>query len=162
MKLPLEGVHIVELSEAYAIPYATRLLADWGAEVIKIESWTRPDSNRVSPFPDNKGGEECWNLGAVNHEPNRNKYVFGLNLDKPEAKEVFADLMRRTDLVAENFTPRVMQNFGFGYERLKAIKEDIIMVSSTGFGHSGPWTNYSAWGMTLEPTAGLSYLTGYP
>lgn len=162
MAPPLAGIRVVELSEGFAIPYACRLLADMGAEVIKIESWMRPDSNRTWPVPENKRGPEFWNEGALNHDANRGKYIFGLHLDSPESKQVFTKLVERSDIIAENYTPRVMKNFGFDYEQLREIKRDIIMISSTGFGHSGPWTNYSSFGMTLEPTAGLSNLTGYP
>jgi crotonobetainyl-CoA:carnitine CoA-transferase CaiB-like acyl-CoA transferase len=160
--LPLEGIRIVELAEAFAMPFATKLLADMGAEVIKIESWRRLDASRVWPYPENRPGEQFWNQGALNHEQNRGKYVLGLDLGVPEGKEVFLDLVRRADVVAENYTPRVLKNFGLDYERLRAVKPDLIMISSTGFGHSGPWTNYSAFGSALEPTAGISHLTGYP
>jgi crotonobetainyl-CoA:carnitine CoA-transferase CaiB-like acyl-CoA transferase len=159
--LPLRGVRILEPAQAYAVPHGTRLLAALGAEVIKIESRARPDTARVWPFPDNRPGREFWNQSGIFHEPNRNKLGTTIDLASAGGKALFLRLVAVADVVAENFTPRVMRQFGLGCERLRSEKPDLIMVSSTGYGHSGPWTNYSAWGSSLEPTTGLSELTGY-
>jgi len=144
------------------VPHATRLLADLGADVIKVESCVRPDVTRVWPFPDNEPGEEFWNRGGIYNEPNRNKRAITLDLRTPQGVEVFKRLIATTDVLCENYTPRVMTQFGLGYDVLVSVKSDLIMLSSTGFGHTGPWTAYTAWGFTLEPTAGISHYVGRP
>ena len=159
---PLAGIRVIECGEAYAVPHATRLLADLGADVIKVESCIRPDVCRVWPFPDNEPGEQFWNRGGIFNEPNRNKRDLTLDLRKPRGVEVFKRLVATADVVCENYTPRVMAQFGLDYAALSAIKPDLIMLSSTGFGHTGPWSNYTAWGFTLEPTAGISHFVGRP
>jgi crotonobetainyl-CoA:carnitine CoA-transferase CaiB-like acyl-CoA transferase len=159
---PLAGIRVIECGEAYAVPHATRLLADLGADVIKVESCIRPDVCRVWPFPDNEPGEQFWNRGGIFNEPNRNKRDITLDLRKPEGVAVFRRLVATADVVCENYTPRVMAQFGLDYPTLSAIKPDLIMLSSTGFGHTGPWSNYTAWGFTLEPTAGISHFVGRP
>ena len=159
---PLAGIRVIECGEAYAVPHATRLLADLGADVIKVESCIRPDVCRVWPFPDNEPGEQFWNRGGIFNEPNRNKRDLTLDLRKPQGVDVFKRLMATADVVCENYTPRVMAQFGLDYAALSAIKPDLIMLSSTGFGHTGPWSNYTAWGFTLEPTAGISHFVGRP
>lgn len=159
---PLRGIRVIECGEAYAIPHATRLLADMGADVIKVESCIRPDVSRVWPFPNNDPGEEFWNRGAIFNEPNRNKRGITLDLRTPDGVEIFRSLVATADVVCENYTPRVMAQFGLDYPALVAVKPDIIMVSSTGYGHTGPWTHYTAWGFTLEPTAGISHFVGRP
>jgi crotonobetainyl-CoA:carnitine CoA-transferase CaiB-like acyl-CoA transferase len=159
---PLRGIRIVECGEAYAVPHATRLLADMGADVIKVESCVRPDVSRVWPFPNNDPGDEFWNRGAIFNEPNRNKRAITLDLRTADGVALFKKLIATADILCENYTPRVMAQFGLDHASLVAVKSDIIMLSSTGFGHSGPWSNYTAWGFTVEPTAGISHFVGYP
>ena len=159
---PLAGVRVVECGEAYAVPHATRLLADMGADVIKVESRVRPDVARVWPFPNNEPGDAFWNRGAVYHEPNRNKRAITLDLRAAAGVEVFKRLVATADILCENYTPRVMAQFGLGYGDLVAVKPDLIMLSSTGYGHTGPWRDYTAWGFTIEPTAGISEFVGRP
>lgn len=159
---PLAGVRVVECGEAYAVPHATRMLADMGADVIKVESRVRPDVARVWPFPNNEPGEAFWNRGAIYHEPNRNKRAITLDLRAAEGVEVFKRLIATADVLCENYTPRVMAQFGLGYTDLIVVKPDLIMLSSTGYGHTGPWRDYTAWGFTIEPTAGISEFVGRP
>jgi crotonobetainyl-CoA:carnitine CoA-transferase CaiB-like acyl-CoA transferase len=159
---PLRGIRVLECGEAYAVPHGTRLLADLGADVIKVESCVRPDVSRVWPFPNNQPGDEFWNRGAIFNEPNRNKRAITLDLRTAAGVEIFKRLVATADVLCENYTPRVMAQFGCDYGSLVAVKPDLIMVSSTGFGHSGPWTNYTAWGFTVEPTAGISHFVGNP
>lgn len=159
---PLRGIRVVECGEAYAVPHATRLFADMGADVIKVESCIRPDVTRVWPFPNNDPGEEFWNRGGIFNEPNRNKRAITLDLRTPEGVEIFRRLIATADVLCENYTPRVMVQFGLDYASLVQVKPDLIMLSSTGFGHTGPWTDYTAWGFTLEPTAGISHFVGRP
>jgi crotonobetainyl-CoA:carnitine CoA-transferase CaiB-like acyl-CoA transferase len=132
-----------------------------GAESIKVESITRPDMNRMWPFPDNQAGPAFWNQGSYFNEVNRNKLGITLDLTRAEGKAIFRRLVALSDVVGENYTPRVMAQLGLDYATLSEDRPDLIMVSSSAFGHSGPWRNYRAWGHTLEPTCGLSQVTGY-
>lgn len=161
-RLPLEGVRILEISLAWAVPYAMKLLAVLGAEVIKVESHTRPDVNRVVPFPENRRGERWWDTSGMYHTANLSKLGATLNFSTPEGRELCLRLASLSDVVVENFAPRVLKNFGLDYERMRQVRPDIIMLSSSAFGHSGPFRDYVGYGWGLEPMTGLSQLTGYP
>ena len=158
---PLEGVRIVEMGQLIAIPFAMKMLADMGAQVIRLESTGRLESYRSDSVYQNDVSGEFWNKGANFYEQNRNKLGVTLDLSKAEGLQILKDLVSVADLFSENFTPRVIKNFGLEYEDLKKIKPDIIMVSSTGYGFYGPWANFGATGPATEGAAGLAYQTGY-
>ena len=158
---PLEGVRIIEMGQLIAIPFAMKMLADMGAQVIRIESIARLESYRSDSVYQNDISGEFWNKGANFYEQNRNKLGVTLDLSKPEGLQVLRELVSVADVFAENFTPRVIKNFGLEYEDLRKIKPDIIMVSSTGYGFYGPWSNFGATGPATEGAAGLAYQTGY-
>ena len=160
-KMALEGVRVVEFGQLIAIPFATKLLADMGAEVIRIESCTRLDGYRVAGFYKNDASGEFWNRAVNFYEQNRNKKSLTLDLTQERARETLRDLIAVSDVFAENFTPRVIRNFGLEYEDLRSIRPDIIMVSSTGYGHTGPWSGFGAIGYGTEAASGLSSVTGY-
>ena len=160
-KLPLSNIRVVEFGQLIAIPFATKLLADMGAEVVRIESCTRLDGYRVSGFYKNDDSGRFWNRAINFYEQNRNKQSLTLDLAQPEARETLKDLIAVSDVFAENFTPRVIANFGLDYDDLRKIKPDIIMVSSTGYGHTGPWSGFGAIGYGTEAASGLSSVTGY-
>jgi len=145
-KLPLEGVRVLDFTWMLAGPYATRILADFGAEVIKVQSKKTAS-----------GAED--NTSAYFATWNRNKLSLTLDMSLPGARQLALELVEKCDVVIENFTPRVMQNWGLGYENLKHVKPDIIMVSLSGFGHSGPWRDYAALGPTIQALSGLTKLT---
>jgi len=159
--LPLSGVRIIEPGQVWALPYAISPLAAYGAEVIKLESAVRPDSSRGSPQPDSQVGDQPWNNGGMYHEANRNKLGISLDLNTDRGKELFKELVSVSDVVAQNFPPRVMRNFGLDYPELRKIKPDIIVLDSTAYGSSGPWENYIGYGSSLQAVTGLTYLTGY-
>ena len=159
--LPLSGVRIIEPGQVWALPYAISPLAAYGAEVIKLESAVRPDSSRGSPQPDSQVGDQPWNNGGMYHEANRNKLGISLDLNTDRGKELFKELVSVSDVVAQNFPPRVMRNFGLDYPKLRKIKPDIIVLDSTAYGSSGPWENYIGYGSSLQAVTGLTYLTGY-
>ena len=159
--LPLSGVRIIEPGQVWALPYAISPLAAYGAEVIKVESAVRPDSSRGSPQPDSQVGDQPWNNGGMYHEANRNKLGISLDLNTDRGKELFKELVSVSDVVAQNFPPRVMRNFGLDYPELRKIKPDIIVLDSTAYGSSGPWENYIGYGSSLQAVTGLTYLTGY-
>ncbi|MGA9048976.1 MAG: CoA transferase [Dehalococcoidia bacterium] len=148
LKLPLEGVRVLDFTWMLAGPYATRLLADFGAEVIKIQSKktaTGAEQNDTGYFAN-------WN---------RNKLGITLDLSRPEARNIVLELVKKGDVLMENFTPRVMDNWNLNYEQLKVVKQDLVMVSLSGFGHSGPWREFAALGPTVQALSGLTSLTSY-
>ena len=161
MAAPLQGVRIVEMGQLIAIPSAMKWLADMGAEVIRLESVQRLESYRTDSLYHNDVAGDFWNRGANFYEQNRNKLGLTLDLSRDEGRAVLRDLIAIADVFAENFTPRVVRNFGLEYDSLRRIRPDIIMVSSTGYGFDGPWANFGATGPATEGAAGLAYLTGY-
>ena len=163
--LPLDGIRVLDLSRVFAMPYAGAYLADLGAEVIKVDSHHAQfmDTTRTlnGPFPDNQAGESYWERGGTFQTLNRGKQSLTLDLRSPAAKAILEELVRVSDVVLENFTPRVMARFGLNYPSLKSLKPDLIMVSNTGYGHSGPWSNFGAMASALEPTHGTGAFMGY-
>ncbi len=160
-KLPLEGVRVIDLTQVFAGPTCTRILGDLGADVIRFESPNRMDVTRSLILTDNDGKEAHWERSSYFTIRNVNKRELVLDLAKPEACDIFRKLVAGADVVAESFTPRVMENFGLGYSVLKEIKPDIIMISLSGYGQSGPMRDFGAYGMGLEAASGLSSITGY-
>lgn len=158
---PLAGVRVIEPGQLLAIPYAARLLADLGAEVIKVESPLRLDTHRQTTYPDNEPGNAFWDRGGTFHSENRGKLGLTLDLRTTEARSVFRSLVRVSDVVMENYTPRVMKGFNLDYEALRSVRPDLIMLSSTGYGHTGPWRDFSAVGPTTGAASGLAALSGY-
>ncbi len=161
MPLPLDGVRIVEMGQLIAVPHAIKLLADMGAEVIRIDSCVRLENYRTSSLFENSADGEYWNRSANFYEQNRNKMGLTLDLTKSEGLDTLKELIAICDVFAENFTPRVMKNFGLEYEDVRKLKPDVVMVSSTGYGHVGPWSGFGAIGYTTEASSGLAHMTGY-
>ena len=165
MTLPLEGIRVADLSRVFAMPYCGAYLADLGAEVIKVETHHNQfvDTTRTlnGPYPDNEPGELYWERAGTFHTLNHGKLSVTLDLRSADALDVLRQLVSVSDVVLENFTPRVMRRFGLDYPNLKAVKPDLIMVSNTGYGHSGPWTDFGAMATALEPTHGTGAFTGY-
>ena len=159
--LPLSGVRILDAGHAWALPYAITPLAMYGAEVLKVESTVRPDMSRGSPQPENRVVGDSWNHGGSYHEMNRNKLGVTLDLTTPRGKEIYRELVSISDVVAQNFPPRVMRNFGLDYPNLRKIRPDIIVLDSTAYGSTGPWQNYIGYGSSLQAVTGLTYVTGY-
>ena len=168
---PLEGLRILDLTGAWIGPYAATLLADLGADVIKVESPRRPDVWRIyRPGSDGKPdmppgaspGAHPRNTSFYFNSVNRNKRGITLDLANPRGQDVFLRLVSSADLLMENFTPRVMDNFGLGYERLRAVRPDLIMASFSGYGDSGPYRDFKATGVIIEEISGWTSLFGYP
>ncbi|MBI2888000.1 MAG: CoA transferase [Chloroflexi bacterium] len=167
--LPLEGVRILDLTQMLAGPYATRLLADLGAEMIKIESRQRYDltrgpvgGDRVSrAYPNDDPGEHPWNRSHFFNELNRNKLGITLSLTHPRGVELFKALVRASDAVIENFSARVMQNLGLSYQVLREVKPQIVMCSMPALGMTGPEKDYVCYGTTMEMLSGMTELMGY-
>ena len=159
--LPLEGVRILELGMVFVLPLAITPLAALGADVIKVEAESRPDSVRWGPQPGNELHEQYYNVGGNFHHLNRNKRAITLDLRSNRGRELLLELVAQSDVVAENFTPRVIANLGLSYAELKAANPNIILLSSSGFGQSGPWQNYKAYGPITESVDGLMQVTGH-
>ncbi|MBN1693074.1 MAG: CoA transferase [Dehalococcoidales bacterium] len=145
----LHDVRILDFTWALAGPYATRLLADFGAEVIKVQSplMENPDDSLM------QGYYNTWN---------RSKLAITLNMNKPEGVALAKRLAGICDAVVENFTPRVMANWGLDYENLKKVKPDIIMVSMSVMGGKSPLSYYSGYGPTVHALSGMVRLTSFP
>jgi len=144
----LKGLRVLDFTWLLAGPYATRILADFGAEVIKVQS------RKAS------GGVESNLTGFFNHW-NRNKQSITLDMSYPEAREIVLRLTKISDVVIENFSPRVMSNWELNYEKLKEVRPDLIMVSMSGMGQIGPWKDFVAFGPTIQAFSGLTYLTSF-
>ena len=162
---PLSNIRVLDLSRVFAMPYAGAYLADLGAEVIKIDSCQSQfmDTTRTlnGPYPNNDPGEKYWERAGTFQTLNRGKYSVTLDLRSEAALDIVKHLVSVSDIVLENFTPRVMHRFGLDYSHLKAAKPDLIMVSNTGYGHSGPWKDFGAMASALEPTHGTGAFMGY-
>jgi crotonobetainyl-CoA:carnitine CoA-transferase CaiB-like acyl-CoA transferase len=166
---PLTGYRGVVLTQAWSGTFATELMALLGAEVIQVESRSRFDSWRgggfVLPLAAGVAGrpsaKNSWNCDGRFNSVNLNKESVTLELDQDEGRRVFLDLVKQSDFVAENFSPRVMGKLGLDYEKLRSVKPDMIYCSISGYGHSGPWSPLPAIGGTVEPTSGMSGVLGY-
>ena len=158
---PLAGVRVIEMGQLIAIPWATKMMADMDAQVIRLESCQRLESYRTDSLYHNDVSGEFWNRGANFYEHNRNKLGITLDLGQPEGLSLLRELVAISDVFVENFTPRVIKNFHLEYQELRLINPDIIMVSSTGYGFTGPWANFRAVGPATEGASGLAYMTGY-
>src|SRR3982750_66558 len=124
-KLPLEGVRVIDSSYVFAGPYACGILSDLGAEVIKIEGPSRPDFTRGGAFsgmmPDHDPAQDPWNRPSTYNLANRGKKSLVVDLSKPEGRAVLLDLIKVSDILIENFTPRVMRGWGLDYPNLKKL-----------------------------------------
>jgi len=159
--LPLDGIRVVDLTHVFAGPTCTRILADLGADVIRFESPTRLDVTRNLIITDNDGLDHPWHRASYFVLRNVSKREMMIDLTQPEGIAIIKKLIAGADVLAESFTPRVMENFGLGYESVKAIKPDLIMISLSGYGQNGPMRDFGAYGMGLEPASGISSITGY-
>jgi benzylsuccinate CoA-transferase BbsF subunit len=144
----LNDIRILDFSKVLAGPFATRILGDFGAEVIKVQS----KKTAMGSEDNNRPYFNAWN---------RNKRSITLDMSHPGAREIALKLIAISDVVVENFSPRVMLNWGLTYETLKEVKKDLIMVSMSAMGQSGPWKDFVAYGQTVQSLGGLTYLTSY-
>jgi crotonobetainyl-CoA:carnitine CoA-transferase CaiB-like acyl-CoA transferase len=145
----LHNIRILDFTWVLAGPYATRLLADFGAEVIKVQPLLPPEADDAF----SRGYYQTWN---------RNKLGITLNLNRPEGVALVKRLVSVCDAVVENFAPRVMPNWGLDFESLRAVKPDILMLSLSVAGQTGPWRDYTGYGPTVQALSGLTGLTVFP
>ena len=159
-RLPLSDVKVLDFMWVLAGPGITRSMADYGATVIRIESTNRVDPTRtVGPFKDNNTGAEYSALYGNN---NAGKLGLSLDLTKPEARAVVLDLVRWADVVTESFSPKAMRAWGFDYESLRAVRPDIIMLSSCLMGQTGPLARFAGFGNLAAALCGFYNLVGWP
>ncbi|MCA9830744.1 MAG: CoA transferase [Dehalococcoidia bacterium] len=165
---PLAGLRGIVLTQAWAGTYCTELLAFLGADVIQVEVRKRLDSWRGSfdtPMPaalaDVTTAEHSWNCNALYNSVNLNKRCITLDLQDPAGLETFKQLIPHADFVAENFSPRVLGNFGLEYAEMQKLNPRVVVCSLSAYGHTGPWSNVPGIGGTIEPTSGMSSLLGY-
>lgn len=159
-RLPLEGVRIIDFCWIGAGSYTTKIFADMGADVIKIESLTRLDSLRMgAPYKDGKPGV---NRSGYFADRNTSKRSITIAMKHPAAFKLIEKLILQADIVANNFTPGVMEKFGLGYPEVRAMKSDIIYLSMSMHGADGPERSYLGYGANIAAITGLQYLTGLP
>lgn len=166
---PLAGLRVLDLTRVWAGPLCTRILADFGADVVWIEApWARgpkklPDSlvEATSYFPDNDQGDCQWNRNSHFVKYALGKRSVVLDLNQPAGQDVLAEMIPHYDVIIENYSPRVMPNLGFDEDRIHELNPDIVYVTMPGYGRSGPAENWLAFGSSVDSHAGLSSLIGY-
>jgi len=158
VKPAFDGLRVVDLTAFWAGPFATCLLSSLGADVVKIESVQRPDGMR---FAGAVPSEALWETSPIFHGANLNKKGITLNLDAEEGKSILRRLLEDADIVIENFSARVMENFGFTWEVMHEINPRLISVRMPAWGLDGPWKDRTGFAPNVEQASGLAWITGY-
>jgi len=157
-KAPLSGIYVLELGSFVAAPLATRILADFGAEVIKVETPRKGDELREwgTMVATRSGSISAWWLTQA-----RNKRLITLDLHLPAGQALALKLVERCDIVIENFRPGRLEQWGLDYERMRAVNPGIILVRISGYGQTGPYRERAGYGNVGEAMGGIRYVTGY-
>lgn len=155
--LPLAGVRVLDVSQVMAGPYACMLLADMGADVIKVEPPGVGDQSRGAMGFKLKGNDS---MGFLNM--NRNKRSIALNLKTEAGRKVLFKLAEQADILIENYRPGVMKRLGIDYERLSAVNPALVYASISGFGQTGPWADRPGFDLMAQAMSGIMSVTGYP
>ncbi len=159
--LPLNGIRILDLTTFWAGPSCTHLLAMLGAEVIHVESTRKPDGTRmIAGIPVTE--DQWWEKSPIFSALNTNKKGITLDLQTDAGRDLLRRLLATADVIAENFTPRVLDHIGLDFEAVQAIRPDAILLRMPGFGLDGPWRDNPAFAYVIEAASGVSWLTGYP
>ncbi len=166
MDRPLNGLRILDLTHVWAGPLGTRILGDMGAEVLKLEAAHARGVRGIpipmgGQYPNGDPKDEHWNRQGIFNKLNRNKKGICINLKAPAGRELFLDLVAESDVVIENFSATALQNLGLGYDVMKERKADIIYIAMPGFGTSGEYSDFVAFGPSVEPMSGLTATMGY-
>ena len=160
--LPLAGLKVVELTGNWAGPIVGRHLGDLGADVVKLEWAARPATRALfMPGPTQDPQKYPYDRAMYFNLLNRNKRDLVVDLSAEEGKQIFLELMREADVFVENNSARVMPNLGLDYETVRKENPGLIYVSMSGFGATGPWRDWSAYGSNIEGSSGLASVTGY-
>jgi len=166
---PLTGLRVIDMTRVWAGPLAARILADLGAEVLMTEvPWTRtprevPDSyvEATRFFPLDEAGQRPWNRSAFHNKYANNKRSAVIDLDTEPGRELLAALIPTADVLVENYSPRVMPDLGFGAAALHGLNPSLVYVTMPGYGRSGPYRDWVAYGPTIDGHIGHTSLTGY-
>ncbi|MEI8000724.1 MAG: CoA transferase [Actinomycetes bacterium] len=159
-RLPLDGVRVLDLTAWWAGPAAGHLLAILGADVIKVESVTRPDLMRYSAAKQ-PPTEQWYEWGFIFHGANNTKRGITLDLTAEEGRALLLRLVEQSDVLIENFTPRVMDNFGLDFDALHAVNPRLVMTRMPAFGLSGPWRERTGFAQSMESITGMAWMTGW-
>ena len=165
MPMALEGIRVLDFSRVWAGPHATKLLADMGADVIKVESTRSWDPHRTiggsGNLPDGEPGPDPWNRSGWFNTLHLSKYGITADVSLARGRAVLEELASISDVVIENSRTGAMERRGLGYETLRRLRPDIIMVSMPAFGNSGPWKDFIQYGIGQEQLAGVASMNGY-
>ncbi|PND57190.1 formyl-CoA transferase [Mycobacterium sp. ENV421] len=153
---PLDGIRVIEVGTLISGPFAGRLLGDMGAEVIKIEPPGAPDPLRTWGQAELDGHHFFWTVHA------RNKKAVTLNLREARGRELFLDLVERSDIIVENFRPGTLEKWGLGYDVLRQRNRGIILVRVSGYGQTGPESTKAGYASVAEAASGLRHMNGFP
>jgi benzylsuccinate CoA-transferase BbsF subunit len=157
--LPFAGIHVLDFTWFAVGPVTTKYLADYGADVVRIESSARPDGLRLAPpWTDAKPGIDRSQFFA---SFNSSKRGLALDMSKPRAREIFMRMLPWADAVTESFTPKTLRNWGLDYEGMRAIKPDIILLSTCMQGQTGPHRDYPGFGNLMAALSGFYHVSGY-
>ena len=160
-RLPFQGLRVLDMTTFWAGPSCTHLLAMLGAEVIHIESTRKPDGARlIAGIPVTE--DQWWEKSPIFSALNTNKKGLTLDLQTSAGRDVLRRLIATSDVIAENFTPRVLDQIGLDFAAIQAIRPDAILLRMPGFGLDGPWRDNPAFAYVIEAASGVSWLTGYP
>jgi crotonobetainyl-CoA:carnitine CoA-transferase CaiB-like acyl-CoA transferase len=159
--VPFTGLRVLDLTTFWAGAYLTCYLGAFGADIVKVESIQRPDGHRYSGAFAYEG-DDWYERSPIWQGTNLNKRDLTLDLTSPRGLDLARRLAARADVVVENFSPRVVENFGLDYDSLTALNPDVIVVRMPGYGLHGPWRDYVGWALNFEQTSGMSAVTGYP
>jgi crotonobetainyl-CoA:carnitine CoA-transferase CaiB-like acyl-CoA transferase len=160
-RLPLNGIRILDLTTFWAGPSCTHFLAMLGADVIHVESTRKPDGTRlIAGIPVTE--DQWWEKSPIFSALNTNKKGIAVDLQTDAGRDVLRRLIATAEVIAENFTPRVLDQIGLDFEAIQAIRSDAILLRMPGFGLDGPWRDNPAFAYVIEAASGVSWLTGYP
>ena len=151
---PLAGLRVIELGSTVAGPFCARLLADFGADVIKVE---QPDGDTIRTFSYRRDGRSLYNASI-----SRGKKIVSINLRSDEGRQLVRNLCEGADIVVENFRAGSLERWGLGYEALSAVNPGLVMVRISGFGQDGPYSDRAGYGVICEAVSGLREITGDP
>jgi crotonobetainyl-CoA:carnitine CoA-transferase CaiB-like acyl-CoA transferase len=158
----LAGVRILDNGIVQAGTFPARLLADFGAEIVRVENYRRPDLSRNLVFPNATPGDRYWEQGGTYHEQHRNKdCCIGLDVSRADGRDAFLRLCMICDVVLDSHPPGVLDRLGLGHADLRRVKPDLIVMTTSGYGHGGPYSTARSFGMMTELMCGLSSLNGY-
>ena len=159
-RLPFEGLRFLDFTAFWAGPIISHFFAIGGADVIHVEAVQRPDGLRAATLRHDMG-EGWWEASPFFVGTNSNKRGLTLDMSRPEGLDLALRLVALSDVLVENFSSRVMENWGLTYDKLREINPRLIMVRASGFGNAGPWKDHLAYATTVEQATGLAWVTGY-